>query len=79
MKYVAKSFTVPAVERSPADCKHGWVAKNRCVLCGQSTGNACDEKDHRFVGESLTCACGTTTRTRRVAHHAFALDGMAKR
>lgn len=35
MKYTAPSFTVPASGKAPADCKHGWVAKNRCVLCGE--------------------------------------------
>lgn len=40
MKYTAASFTVPASGKAPEDCKHGWVAKNRCVLCGGSVGYA---------------------------------------
>jgi hypothetical protein len=30
-----KSFSVPTGGRKPEDCAHGWVAKGRCVFCGQ--------------------------------------------
>lgn len=35
MNYLKPSFSVnPSEAKAPKDCKHGWVAKGRCVLCG---------------------------------------------
>lgn len=35
MKYQQKSFTVPAVEKPPEKCEHGWLdVRSRCVFCG---------------------------------------------
>lgn len=36
MKYLEKTFTVPASSGvSPTDCRHGWLdANGKCVLCG---------------------------------------------
>lgn len=37
MKYLAKGgFMVPMSSGVPANCQHGWVAKSKCVLCGES-------------------------------------------
>lgn len=34
--YEKPSFTVPAVEKAPADCKHGWTDdRGKCVFCGE--------------------------------------------
>lgn len=34
-RFEQKSFTVPAVDKAPEGCKHGWPDKRgRCVLCG---------------------------------------------
>lgn len=37
MKYLdSKPFTLPAVEKPPEKCEHGWrTAKGLCVFCGQ--------------------------------------------
>lgn len=35
MKYRQKSFTLPAVEKPPENCDHGWYDKRDCcVFCG---------------------------------------------
>ncbi len=35
-RFEQKSFTVPAVDKAPEGCKHGWLDKrNHCVLCGE--------------------------------------------
>lgn len=34
MNYTKPSFSVPASGENKLPCAHGWVAKNRCVLCG---------------------------------------------
>lgn len=40
-RFNEKSFTVPAVEKAPADCKHGWLdTRGKCVFCGQAIGVA---------------------------------------
>lgn len=37
MKYLDRSFTLPAVGMPPEKCEHGWVneAKGVCVMCGE--------------------------------------------
>lgn len=82
MLYQRGSFTVPATGKSTIDCKvhgHAMIARGRCVRCGEKPTMACDEKEHRFNGDELRCACGTTLRRRTVVHHAHSIDLLAKR
>lgn len=35
-RFQEKRFTVPAVDKAPTDCQHGWLDKRgKCVLCGE--------------------------------------------
>jgi histone acetyltransferase (RNA polymerase elongator complex component) len=33
--YKQSKFSVPAVGESPERCAHGWVAKGKCIFCGE--------------------------------------------
>lgn len=35
MLYKQTRFSVPAVGNSPVACTHGWVAKGKCIFCGE--------------------------------------------
>lgn len=82
MLYQRGSFTVPATAKSIISCDQGHAmldTKSRCIRCGEKVELACTDKDHRFNGEQLTCACGTTKRRRITSHNAVQLTGFAKR
>lgn len=56
-RFEQKSFSVPAVDKAPEGCKHGWLdRRGKCVLCGADCRHSVRTNTGGENGDSHTIA-----------------------